>query len=48
MSPYVSFFMSGVFSRIRSNTMMVSCTEYPRMVRMAATVAVVTSRLLAA
>src|SRR5215218_3127264 len=36
----------GSFSRIRSNTITVSYIEYPRMVRKAATVALVTSRSL--
>ena len=39
--------MKSVFSRIRSKTTMVSCTEYPKIVRIAATVADVTRRLLA-
>ena len=36
--------MRGTFSRIRSNTITVSYSEYPMIVSKAATVAVVTSR----
>lgn len=36
--------MRGTFSRTRSNTIIVSYSEYPRIVNSAATVAVVTSR----
>ena len=38
----------GMFSRTRSNTMIVSYREYPKIVSSAATVAVVTSRPVSA
>ena len=39
----LGYSLYGTFSRIRSNTMTVSYSEYPRMVRNAATVPLVTS-----